>query len=53
MNRVWYETNGAGGGRPVAYGVSDHQTGNAVDIKWDDCCYEHSFTEALLITDQQ
>jgi len=28
----WYQTHGAGGGRPVNMHVSDHQTGNAVDI---------------------
>ena len=31
-DQTWYQTQGAGGGRPVNPGTSDHQTGNAVDI---------------------
>jgi RHS repeat-associated protein len=31
-DQKWYQTHGAGGGRPVNMGISDHQAGNAVDI---------------------
>ena len=31
-DQKWYQTHGAGGGRPVNMGISDHSTGNAVDI---------------------
>jgi hypothetical protein len=32
VDQNWYQTNGAGGGRPVNMGTSDHQAGNAVDM---------------------